>query len=193
MTEILPMNKQFFSTKELYDLGYSYYRIMKMVDKGELVKLNKSTYENTSYTGDVDDFSAVCAYIPKGVICMLSAARFYELTTYLPDAVDVAIERNMKVSTLPEWPRLHFWYFPQGRYEAGIVTAQDEGGEFRIYDIEKTVADILYYRNKIGIEETREILKNYLSKADRNLPALHRYAEKLGCGKILGTYLEVLL
>ena len=56
MTEILPMNKQFFSTKELYDLGYSYYRIMKMVDKGELVKLNKSTYENTSYTGDVDDF-----------------------------------------------------------------------------------------------------------------------------------------
>ena len=99
----------------------------------------------------------------------------------------------MKVSTLPEWPLLHFWYFPQGRYEAGIVTGQDEGGEFRIYDIEKTVIDILYYRNKIGIEETREILKHYLSKEDRNLSVLHRYAEKLGCRKILGTYLEVLL
>ena len=36
--------------------------------------------------------------------------------------------------------------------------------------LEKTVVDILYYRNKIGIEETREILKNYLSRTDRNLP-----------------------
>ncbi len=49
------------------------------------------------------------------------------------------------------------------------------------------------YRNKIGIEEAGEILKNYLSRNNRNLPVLHRYAEKLGCGKILGTYLEVLL
>ena len=48
MTEMLPMNKQFFSTKDLYDLGFSYYKIMKMVDEGKLVKLNKSTYENTS-------------------------------------------------------------------------------------------------------------------------------------------------
>ena len=81
----------------------------------------------------------------------------------------------MKVSTLPEWPQLHFWYFPQKRYETGIVTEQDEGGEFRIYEIEKTIVDILYYRNKIGIEETGEILKNYLFRNDRNLPVLHRY------------------
>lgn len=189
----LSPDQRFYSIDDLQKLGLSYYRINKMVEQHLLSKMNKKMYENAAYSGDESDYAAAMAYAPKGVICMMSAARFYGLTNYLPDAVDIAIERNMKVSTLPEWPRLHFWYFPQGRYEAGIVTVQDEGGEFRIYDIEKTVADILYYRNKIGIEETREILKNYLSKADRNLPALHRYAEKLGCGKILGTYLEVLL
>ena len=99
----------------------------------------------------------------------------------------------MKISTVPEWPRFHIWYFPEKRYETGIITEKDEGGEFRIYNIEKTVADILYYRNKIGIEDTRGILKNYLARADRNLTVLHRYANELGCGKILGTYLEVLL
>jgi predicted transcriptional regulator of viral defense system len=155
--------------------------------------MNNKMYENAAYSGDESDYTAAMAYAPKGVICMLTAARYYGLTNYLPDAVDIAIERDMKVSTLPEWPQLHFWYFPQKRYETGIVTEQDEGGEFRIYEIEKTIADILYYRNKIGIEETGEILKNYLFRDDRNLPVLHRYAEKLGCGKILGTYLEVLL
>ena len=78
---------------------------------------------------------------------------------------------------------------PQIRYETGIVRAED----FAIYDIEKTVIDIIYYRNKVGIEETREVLTNYLARPDRDLVKLHRYAELLGCKKILATYLEVLL
>ena len=124
---------------------------------------------------------------------MMSAARYYNLTTYLPDAVDVAIERTMKVSKRPDWPEVRVWYFPEERYSLGITTGTDEAGTFRIYDIEKTVVDLLYYRNKVGIEETREVLKNYLSRPDRNLTKLHRYADALGCGKILSTYLEVLL
>ena len=64
---------------------------------------------------------------------------------------------------------------------------------FRIYDMEKTVADILFYRNKVGIEETKEVLVNYLARKERNLNKLHRYAKELRCEKILSTYLEVLL
>ena len=193
MIEMLPVNKQFFSTKDLCDLGFSYYRIMKMVDNGELTKLNKSTYENASYTGDVDDFSVVSAYIPKGVICMLSAARFYELTTYLPDAVDIAIERSMKVSTKPIWPDTNIWFFPEERYVSCIEEYERNGQIIKIYSIEKNVVDIVYYRNRIGIEETREILTNYLKRKDRDLVELHRLADKLGCRKILETYLEVLI
>ena len=189
----LSSERRFYSITDLQELGLSYYKINKMVEQHLLSKMNNKMYENTTYSGDESDYAAAMAYAPKGVICMMTAARYYGLTNYLPDAVDIAIERDMKVSTLPEWPQLHFWYFSQKRYETGIVTGQDEGGEFRIYEIEKTVVDILYYRNKIGIEETGEILKNYLSRNDRNLSVLHRYAEKLGCGKILGTYLEVLL
>ena len=189
----LSPERHFYSITDLQEIGLSYYKINKMVEQRLLSKLNNKMYENTNFSGDDSDFAVAMAYAPKGVVCMLTAARYYGLTNYLPDAVDLAIERDMKVSTLPDWPRLHLWYFQPMRYETGIVTSQDESGAFRIYDIEKTVVDILYYRNKIGIEETGEILKNYLSRADRNLPVLHRYAEKLGCGKILGTYLEVLL
>ena len=164
-----------------------------MVGEQLLTKINNRMYENTTFTGNESDFSTAMAYAPKGVICMMSAARRYGLTNYLPDSVDVAIERNMKISTLPEWPRLHIWYFPEKRYETGLIAEQDESGEYRIFDIEKTVADILYYRNKVGIEETREILKNYLARPDRDLVRLHRYAAALGSGKILATYLEVLL
>ena len=193
MITAIPSNCHFISVNELVELGLSYYKINRLVKEGLLVKVNKSMYENTNFAGDETDFSIVSAFAPKGVFCMMSAARYYGLTTFLPDAVDVAIERTMKISTLPDWPNVNIWYFPEKRYSKGISEASDIGGTFRIYDIEKTVVDILYYRNKVGIEETKEIIKNYLQREDRNLIQLRRYADELGCKKILGTYLEVLL
>ena len=193
MTLTLPADRHFLAVSDLLSAGFSYYKINKLVAEGKLIKLNNKMYENTAYSGEVSDFSVVSAYAPKGILCMMTAVRYYALTTYLPDSVDIAIERNMKISTMPEWPSINIWYFPEKRYNTGIVRIADAVGEYRIYDIEKTVIDILYYRNKVGIEETKEVLRNYLARPDRDLIRLRRYADTLGCKKILGTYLEVLL
>ena len=193
MTLTLPADRHFLAVSDLLSAGFSYYKINKLVAEGKLIKLNNKMYENTAYSGEVSDFSVVSAYAPKGVLCMMTAVRYYALTTYLPDSVDIAIERNMKISTMPEWPSINIWYFPEKRYNTGIVRIADAAGEYRIYEIEKTVIDILYYRNKVGIEETKEVLRNYLARPDRDLIRLRRYADTLGCKKILGTYLEVLL
>ena len=193
MTLTLPADRHFLAVSDLLSAGFSYYKINKLVAEGKLIKLNNKMYENTAYSGEVSDFSVVSAYAPKGILCMMTAVRYYALTTYLPDSVDIAIERNMKISTMPEWPSINIWYFPEKRYNTGIVRIADAAGEYRIYDIEKTVIDILYYRNKVGIEETKEVLRNYLARPDRDLIRLRRYADALGCKKILGTYLEVLL
>jgi predicted transcriptional regulator of viral defense system len=182
-----------YSLQELKSLGLSYYRIGKLVDEGKLRKLNNSSYENLLYNGDESDFYYVKAYAPKGVICLLSAARYYELTTYWPNSIDVAIDRDSKISTIPDWPQLNVIYFSKTRLETGVVTIESGNNSFRIYDVEKTVIDILFYRNKLGIEETKEILTNYLKKSDRDLKRLHRYARLLRCERILSTYLEVLV
>lgn len=189
----LPSDRRFLPIRDLLASGITYYGISSLVDQGRLKKINKRMYENLSYSGDESDFDVACAYVPRGVLCMMTAARFHGLTTYLPDCVDIAIGRSMKVSTLPETPTLKIWYFPKTRYEAGVTTVCDEVGSYRMYDVEKTVVDILYYRNKMGIEETKEILTNYLGRERRDLVKLRRYANGLGCERILSTYLEVLL
>lgn len=190
---ILNQGKQYYSISDMLSSGLTYYKINRMVSDGILIKLNNKMYENAKYTGEESDYVSALVYAPKGVVCMLSAARFYGLTTYLPDGIDIAIERNMKISTLPDWPQINIWYFPEKRYSIGQITQTDNGFQFCTYDIEKTVVDVLYYRNKIGIEEVKEILIKYLARENRDLIKLHRYADALGCGKILGTYMEVLL
>ena len=186
-------NKKFFTINDLKEMGYSYYKIRKLEAEKILQRVNRSTYENLSYKGEENDFFSAEAFVPQGVICLMSAARYYELTNFLPDAVDVAIERKKKVVTLPEWPKIQLFYFHPLRMKLGIIEVKDEDNRFHIFDIEKTVVDIVYYRNKIGIEETSEILKNYLKRRDRQIDRLYAYARQLRCEKIVRTYLEVLI
>lgn len=189
----LPKDKMLFSVVELKKAGLSYYKINQLVADGILLKLNKKYYENTNYQGEESDFYYVPAYAPKGVVCLMSAASYYNLTTVRLDAVDVAIQRKAKVSTMPDWPVLSIYYYSDERFETGIEIIQEGKNQFRIYDIEKTVVDIVSFREKIGIEETKEVLINYLRRKDRNLNRLLRYAELLKCGEVMKTYLEVLV
>ncbi|MBQ6603082.1 MAG: hypothetical protein IJH99_06760 [Eubacterium sp.] len=192
-TEMLPEGQKIFSMQELKSKGLSQYKVHKLVSEGRLIKLNKSYYENADYCGEESDFYFTEAYAPEGVICLLSAAAYYNLTTFIPDAVDVAIPRKAKVSTLPSWPQMNIHHFTDARHELGVTTVTEGKNGFLIYDMEKTVVDIVFYREKVGIEETKEILVTYLKRRDRNLNRLLKYAELMKCGKIMRQYLEVLV
>ena len=187
------LEKMIYERDELHKMNLSNYKINKMVEDGMLRKINRRYYENLTFDGDFNEFSYVSAYFDNGVICLISAASYYELTSVRPLEIDMAIPRKTKARNLPEWPSVRVYYFSEDRYHTGIMNIDENGHCFKIYNLEKTVIDIIYYREKIGIEETKEILINYLNRKDRNLNLLYDYAKQLKCEKILKTYLEVLL
>ena len=190
---VVTKEQMIISIEELKEQGLTLYKINQLVEQGVLRKLNKKFYKNTDYQGEESDFYYAYAYVPAGVICLMSAAVYYNLTTYRPDSVDVAIERKARVSTLPDWPEVNLYYYTNDRFELGIETIADGKNQFRIYDIEKTVVDIVFYREKVGMEEMKEVLVNYLRRKDRNLNRLIRYAELMKCEKKKKNYLEVLV
>lgn len=188
-----PKEQMFISVDELKESGYSYYKINQMVEDGALQKLTKKYYENINYVGKESNFYYVSAYAPKGVICLMSAAAYHNLTSERMDTIDVAIQRKSKISTLPVWPEFTIYYYTKERFEAGIQTVQEGKNSFKVYDVEKTVADIVFYREKVGIDETKKVMVNYLKRKDRELNRLIHYAELLKCGDTMKKYLEVLV
>jgi predicted transcriptional regulator of viral defense system len=189
----IPYDRMILSIEELKKGGLTHYKINQLVDGGKLKKLNKKYYENLEFQGEESEFYYVSAFAPKGVVCLMSAAVYYDLSTYRPSAIDVAIRRKARISTLPDWPRLQIFYFTDNRYDAGVERVEDGSNSFQIYDIEKTVVDIISFKEKIGIEETKEVLTTYLRRRDRDLNRLIRYAELLKCKDVLNNYLEVLV
>ena len=186
-------DQMIFSIENLKSMNLSYYAINKLVENNILKKLNRRNYENLNYTGDFNEFVYVNAFFSRVVICLISAASYHELTTIIPQSVDIAIYKKDNVRILPEWPNVNIYYYSEKRHNVGIKKINVGNDFFYIYDIDKTVADIVYYREKIGIEETKEIIKNYLNNKDKNLNNLVRYAKELGCYEVIKTYMEVLL
>lgn len=189
----IPSDQQFITVQELKSKGLSQYNVSKLVESGTLIKLTKKTYEIVNYHGEESDLYYVNAYIPNGVVCLLSAASYWDLSTYIPDSINVAIPRKAKVSTLPDWPQISISYFTDDRYKLGIAKITEGRNHFLIYNAEKTVVDIVFYREKVGIEETKEILTTYLRRKDRNLNLLLEYASLLKCEGVMRKYLEVLV
>lgn len=186
-------NKKIYTARDLDNRGVTSYARKKLLQDGKLMTVASGVYENTGFNGEESDFYYAAAIAPAGVICLMSAAVYYGLSTYRPDAVDVAIERNHKVKRIPEWPPINIVYFSEKRMELGVKEVEAGGDHFRIFDPEKTVVDLIFYRNKIGIEETREVLTNYLRREDSNISLLYDYARELHCAKTLSTYMEVLV
>lgn len=95
---VFPEDHKIFSIQKLKEQGFSQYKISKLVDDRKLIKLNKSYYESTGYRGEELDFYYVKVYALNGLICLLSAAVYYNIMACIPDAIGVAIPRKAQIS-----------------------------------------------------------------------------------------------
>lgn len=162
--------------------------MLQNVKDGELIKVRNGVYAT------VDNLAAgmidIDAIVPGGILCLYSAWHYYGMTTQIPDAFYVAIERKRKIM-LPEILDINLVYQSAPLLNIGKTTAIIEGIEVEIYDKERCLCDAIKYRNKIGIDVMAEILNSYLSSDNRDISRLSVYAKQLRVFNILSTYLNV--
>lgn len=171
----------YIRAKDIKDNRPMYDQLLAEVAKGNVVRLRNGIYalpdEMAKTMIDVETI------VPDGVLCMYSAWAYYELTTKLPPDICIAIEKKRKV-TLPDYPPISLYFWSQSTLEIGVVQREIDGYKVKIYDLEKSVCDAVKFRNKIGIDISSEILKNYLKRSDKNLTRLNEYAKRM---RVAGT------
>jgi predicted transcriptional regulator of viral defense system len=181
-------------TRDFLDAGISKYYIHKLESMGEIIRLKQGVYRQPDGKSELtDEIVDVTKLVPRGVICLLSALSYYELTTYNPWEYQIAIHRRDKKPRLPDYPPIKIMYFADDQYHTGIDTVYIEGSGMKIYNREKTICDIIRYRNKLGIDLMKEGLRNYLKQPGSNITKLVAYADKLRIRTVLQKYLEVLV
>jgi predicted transcriptional regulator of viral defense system len=179
-------------TKDALCFGIHPETLYRMRDSGILASLGRGLYRLSDLPplGN-PDLVTVGMKVPNGVICLISALAFHELTTQIPHEVYLALPRGTEPPRLDHPPLRVFWFSPRA-FEFGVEAHQLDGQQVRIYSAEKTIADCFKYRNKIGLDTAREALKLYLERRKKNLGAILEAAEVCRVAKVIRPYLEAL-
>jgi predicted transcriptional regulator of viral defense system len=178
---------------ELGALGVSREHLRRLLDRGIIVRVGHGLYrlpdsELTAYHSLVE----ASRRLPYGVICLLSALRYHQVTTQVPFEVWVAIDRRAWHPQITDFPIRLVSYSGPALTE-GIEEHTIEGVPVRIYSLAKTVADCFKYRNKIGLDVALEALRESLRAKRVTVDALWMYAKICRVTNVMRPYLEAMI
>jgi predicted transcriptional regulator of viral defense system len=136
-------------------------------------------------------FAEVIKRCPKGVISILSALEFHQLTTQLPFEVWLTIEANHWKPRI-DYPPTQIIYVSGDAFQYGIETHTISGVPVPIYGVAKTIADCFKFRNKIGLDVALEALKQVVHEKRVTIDALWQSAQVCRISSVMKPYLEAL-
>lgn len=180
-------------TSEALRLGIEPRTLYALRDAGTLEQLARGLYRLADLPPlSNPDLVIVAHKIPQGVVCLVSALAFYELTTQIPHTVDLALESG---STRPRlaFPPIRVFWFSGVAWSQGVERHELDGTQVRIYGPEKSVADAFKFRRRLGIDLAIEVLQAYRTRPDFNVGKLLNYARICRVEQVISPYLEALL
>ncbi|MFC1783805.1 type IV toxin-antitoxin system AbiEi family antitoxin domain-containing protein [Planctomycetota bacterium] len=180
-------------TMEAIKLGIHPRILYQMRDMKIIEQLSRGLYRLSDLPPlSNQDLVTVALKIPGGVICLVSALAYHEITTQIPHQVYVALDRGAEPPRL-EHPPISIYWFKGDAYREGMQTHTIDKITVRIYNPEKTIADCVKYRNKIGIDVVLEALKMWWTRKDHDVNQLMYYARVCRVEKVIRPYIEALL
>lgn len=174
-------------------LGMSRSRLYAMRDAGVLEQVSRGLYRLRGLPAlGSPDLVTIAKRIPQGVVCLISALAYHQLTTQVPHEVYLALVKGAEAPRI-DYPPVRVFRFSGAAFTEGIVMPKIDGLPVRIYGPEKTIADCFKFRNKLGMDVALEALKLWRERRGRNVQALLAHARHCRVERVMRPYLEAVL
>lgn len=189
--ELLNKKNGIITTSEIEELGINSRILTRMIERGIIERVARGIYisvdtiEDTYFTAQ-----AICK---KGIFSHETALYFHDLSDRTPIKFQLTIPTNYN-NILIKNKNYQFFYLKHELYEIGIVDMnRPYGNKVKVYDLERTICDIIRNKKKIKIALFINAMKKYAERKDKNSIKLHKYAKLFKIENEMRKYLEVLL
>ncbi len=137
-------------------------------------------------------FAEAAVLVPKGIVCLISALQFHELTLQMPSSVWMAIERSAWRPTI-SYPPIRFVRFSGWAMTEGVETYPIQSRKVPITNPARTIVDCFRYRNKIGLDIAMEGLREGIRQRKCTADQLWQYAKKARVWTVMRPYVETVV
>lgn len=178
-------------TAEALALGIHPRTFYALRDSGHIEKITRGVYRLADQPPlSNPDLVAAALRIPAGIVCLISALDFHDITSEIPHEVYLALPRNSRPPSV-DYPPLRIFRFSGVAYSEGIEEHRIDGVAVKVYSAAKTIADCFRFRNRIGVGVAVEGLKSALEKKIATPGDIHRFASLMRVERIIQPYLDM--
>lgn len=180
------------ATHELVQAGIPRVALTRAVRRGQIERIARGLYGLPGRPTSANaGLAEVARRVPKGVVCLLSALRFHDLTTQAPFEVWLAIGNKAAAPKL-DYPPLRLVRFSGAALTEGVEEHAVDGALVHVTSVAKTVADCFKYRNKIGLDVALEALREAWDGRRMTSDEIWHFAKIDRVANVMRPYLESL-
>lgn len=191
LDDLLEEQEGIITIKQVMATGVSKSKFYENIDYYELEKVAHGVY--VSKDAWVDPMYILHLRCPQAIFSHESALLLHDLTVRDPLSYSVTVKTGYNPSNLKN-DQVHVYTIKKDLHEVGVTNASTTyGHEVKVYNMERTICDVLRSRSQIEMQNFQDALRAYFKRKDKDLHVLMQYAQLFKVENIIKPYLEVLL
>lgn len=188
----LVKNHDYITPRIAEKSGISKFKFYKYVHENGLEAVSRGVYSTGSCW--VDELYVLHQRCPNAVFSHDEAFYYHGLIDREPFIHTLTIYSGYNSHRLTADGSCKVYTVKRELLDIGKSVVKDNDGNLiPIYDLERTICDLMRSRNSIEVQDFNSALKAYVSRKDKNLNQLMEYAKLFRVDNVIRRYMEVLL
>lgn len=189
--KILKINNGIVTATQVTEAGIPRRCLSAMVDSGTIYRVDRGIYALPEIWEDEMFF--IQYRFSKGIFSHETALYLHGMTDRTPIRYTMTFPFGYNTGGVKKQGILAK-LSTEETYNLGIITVSSPAGNpIKVYDIERTLCDIVKARHRADIQVINQAMKTYASSKEKDIAKLMSYADQLRVKPKVLKYMEVLL
>ena len=180
----------YLTTKEVTDNNIPKIYLTKLIEENKIERVSRGIYIKKDEL--VDEFIILQSKSRNVIYSNTTALYLHGLSDRIPIKYDITINNGYKGS-LQKASNVNLFYIKKELLNLGVMDYKlDSGNIIKVYDLDKTICDIIKNKKRIDAEIYNKAIREYFYSKKKNTLKLYDYAKKMNIyNKVRNTF-EVL-
>ena len=177
-SKILKLFKNgYLTTKDVTDNNIPRTYLTKLIKENKIERVSRGVYIKKNEL--VDEFVVLQSKSKYAIYSNTTALYVHGFSNRIPIRYDITVKSGYKGSLQKE-DNVNLFYTKRELLELGVIDYKlNSGNIIRVYDLDKTICDIIKNKKKIDAEIFNKAIREYFYSKKKNTLKLYEYAKKM--------------